>query len=206
LTGRWPSRDPIGERGGVNLYGFVRNDSLRLTDLLGLKESGCDKSITVDVSHGGVKNGRKTKRTNKRNQNPSPNHKFVSVGCGSNAYNSAYREAGIGLDDQPVNNKCDDESGDSDKLEDNGFDRNDLAGSSQISAKIDAAIDAAKEEAKNMCNKAPDCCKSVIIKVECEGDENDPGDIERAEMEGRKANGDNGKSKCGTSIPVSCEG
>ena len=25
VTGRWPSRDPIGEKGGVNLYGFVGN-------------------------------------------------------------------------------------------------------------------------------------------------------------------------------------
>ncbi len=35
LTGRWPSRDPIGERGGVNLYGFVGNDSLNLLDIMG---------------------------------------------------------------------------------------------------------------------------------------------------------------------------
>jgi hypothetical protein len=38
LTGRWPSRDPIGEQGGVNLYGFVKNDSLRLIDRLGLED------------------------------------------------------------------------------------------------------------------------------------------------------------------------
>jgi RHS repeat-associated protein len=36
LTGRWPSRDPIGERGGLNLYGFVRNKAIDLLDLLGL--------------------------------------------------------------------------------------------------------------------------------------------------------------------------
>jgi RHS repeat-associated protein len=35
LTGRWPSRDPIGERGGVNLYAFVGNDGLNKTDYLG---------------------------------------------------------------------------------------------------------------------------------------------------------------------------
>jgi RHS repeat-associated protein len=34
--GRWPSRDPIGEEGGVNLYGFVRNDGVNGTDFLGL--------------------------------------------------------------------------------------------------------------------------------------------------------------------------
>jgi RHS repeat-associated protein len=34
-TGRWPSRDPIGEMGGVNLYGFVGNDGIRFLDYLG---------------------------------------------------------------------------------------------------------------------------------------------------------------------------
>ena len=36
VTGRWPSRDPIGERGGLNLYGFVGNDGVRSIDRLGL--------------------------------------------------------------------------------------------------------------------------------------------------------------------------
>jgi RHS repeat-associated protein len=38
LTGRWPSRDPIEESGGMNLYGFVGNDGLNFHDLLGLDE------------------------------------------------------------------------------------------------------------------------------------------------------------------------
>jgi RHS repeat-associated protein len=37
VTGRWPSRDPIGERGGLNLYGFVGNDGMNKWDLLGLE-------------------------------------------------------------------------------------------------------------------------------------------------------------------------
>ena len=36
VTGRWPSRDPLGERGGVNLYGFVKNRPIEAIDLLGL--------------------------------------------------------------------------------------------------------------------------------------------------------------------------
>jgi uncharacterized protein RhaS with RHS repeats len=36
LTGRWPSRDPIEERGGINLYGFVGNDGVNRVDVLGL--------------------------------------------------------------------------------------------------------------------------------------------------------------------------
>jgi RHS repeat-associated protein len=36
VTGRWPSRDPIEEQGGINLYGFVGNDGINWVDLLGL--------------------------------------------------------------------------------------------------------------------------------------------------------------------------
>lgn len=34
--GRWLSRDPIGERGGLNLYGFALNRPLTVLDILGL--------------------------------------------------------------------------------------------------------------------------------------------------------------------------
>lgn len=52
LTGRWSSRDPIYESGGVNLYEFLRNDSIQTVDILGListpmpsgwQDFGCDK-------------------------------------------------------------------------------------------------------------------------------------------------------------------
>ena len=37
-TGRWPSRDPIAERDGVNVYGMVGNDAVNRVDLLGLSD------------------------------------------------------------------------------------------------------------------------------------------------------------------------
>ena len=36
MTGRWPSRDPIGEKGGFNLYHMVENNLIRSVDILGL--------------------------------------------------------------------------------------------------------------------------------------------------------------------------
>jgi RHS repeat-associated protein len=39
VTGRWPSRDPIEEEGGVNLYAFVGNDVLNEIDVFGLCNS-----------------------------------------------------------------------------------------------------------------------------------------------------------------------
>jgi integrase/recombinase XerD len=35
VTGRWPSRDPIGEQGGLNLYVFVKNNGIGDFDVLG---------------------------------------------------------------------------------------------------------------------------------------------------------------------------
>lgn len=56
-TGRWLSRDPIGTRGGANLYSFTRNDGFNLIDLLGLKKGdgkysdcGCGKWKVVEVT------------------------------------------------------------------------------------------------------------------------------------------------------------
>jgi RHS repeat-associated protein len=40
--GRWLSRDPIEEQGGLNLYGFVNNDPVNKWDRLGLK---CKEAI-----------------------------------------------------------------------------------------------------------------------------------------------------------------
>jgi integrase/recombinase XerD len=40
VTGRWPSRDPIQEKGGINLYGFVGNNGLNRVDVLGLAPPG----------------------------------------------------------------------------------------------------------------------------------------------------------------------
>ena len=50
VHGRWPSRDPIEEKGGINLYGFVGNDGVSRQDRLGLDFIGVGK--TNYVLHG----------------------------------------------------------------------------------------------------------------------------------------------------------
>jgi RHS repeat-associated protein len=47
LTGRWPSRDPIEEEGGINLYGFVGNDGIGEIDVLGQESNESVDYFTV---------------------------------------------------------------------------------------------------------------------------------------------------------------
>jgi RHS repeat-associated protein len=48
-TGRWLSRDPIGEKGGKNLCGFVANEAINLFDYRGLEPAccGCWPGVTM---------------------------------------------------------------------------------------------------------------------------------------------------------------
>jgi len=43
VNGRWPSRDPIGEKGGVNLFGMAGNDTVNGVDFLGLAYPGAEQ-------------------------------------------------------------------------------------------------------------------------------------------------------------------
>jgi RHS repeat-associated protein len=72
ITGRWPSRDPIGERGGINLYGFVGNDGLNGIDLLGNKPCKEYKNVRI-------RNGISEGRTNKQDPTVPQNRN----GCGT---------------------------------------------------------------------------------------------------------------------------
>ena len=47
--GRWLSRDPIGEDGGLNLYGYVGNDPLNWVDPLGLIQESDDGALVTDA-------------------------------------------------------------------------------------------------------------------------------------------------------------
>ena len=71
VTGRWPSRDPIEEQGGLNLYAMVGNDAVNDYDILGQKKPCSDYSKTR--GSGSSAEGRT------KNQKMKPK----SNGCGS---------------------------------------------------------------------------------------------------------------------------
>ena len=56
LTGRWPSRDPIEERGGANLYEFIGNRPIGQYDWLGLAaRCCCVEDVSIDPDSVGEK-------------------------------------------------------------------------------------------------------------------------------------------------------
>ena len=60
LTGRWPSRDPIEEAGGMNLYGFVGNDGANEWDYLGREVAAKAKTYDVKLSQPSHRPGMKS--------------------------------------------------------------------------------------------------------------------------------------------------
>jgi RHS repeat-associated protein len=59
-TGRWPSRDPIEEEGGINLYGFVENDGINWYDVSGLQRGPAPRpSPRPRPGGGGSSNGQR---------------------------------------------------------------------------------------------------------------------------------------------------
>ncbi len=65
-TGRWLSRDPIGERGGLNLYGFVGNDPVNSIDYLGLATQAYFVfNPTLEKGYVGSTRGAKSKAINR---------------------------------------------------------------------------------------------------------------------------------------------
>jgi RHS repeat-associated protein len=52
-SGRWLSRDPMGEEGGINLYAYVRSNPVNRTDALGLTDTGAAVGAGIGCGVGG---------------------------------------------------------------------------------------------------------------------------------------------------------
>ncbi len=213
--GRWLSRDPIGEEGGLNLYSFVGNIPLNAIDQFGLYEATgqtAEKnegecSIIIDVRHGGSKSSPATQDAKKRGASKNGCNRFISVGCGANRYNDFYINRGIGVPVTipflyPFNDKFDPDH--ADDLVRDGFSKNDICGASQLLDKVDEAIVASKVFAPKMCN--PCCCKSITIEIRCTNstniEENGQNDLTNMEIANSQRTGR--PVKCNTKITVLC--
>jgi RHS repeat-associated protein len=144
VTGRWPSRDPIGERGGINLYGFVGNNGVSKWDLLGLKiKVNCFSDVWAGHRNGDFNNMHYDWRLN--NQNSC--NILQRVTCFGN------------LDSRPIWPNEESRAAKRDDLME-GLPTDDLM--------VDALyerIKVAERLAPSQCKNPKQCCKDVTIRV-----------------------------------------
>jgi hypothetical protein len=91
VTGRWPSRDPIAERGGINLYGFLGNDSVNWVDILGREKRDCNWNMylghLVPTGFDGLEDWLKNNKSKKGGE--CGDNKIGFATCGSDWLNNA---------------------------------------------------------------------------------------------------------------------
>ncbi|MBJ7257663.1 MAG: RHS repeat-associated core domain-containing protein [Akkermansiaceae bacterium] len=162
-VGRWLSRDPIMEEGGVNLYGFVGNDSVNHIDNQGLEKSPDVKvsnctiivfgghGLVLPRDHDGVVN------PNSLDGSDLPNNVYcppcsaaTAIGCNAdkvcninNVIPGAPRTEGEPpLNRELPNNFCE---------------------------QFENAVKEAKAHAKTICGKEPKCCTKIAIQARMVG-------------------------------------
>ncbi len=151
LSGRWPSRDPIQERGGINLYGFLGNSVTGQSDFLGLKDTSNDECIIEIVAgHGTLANPDGTPKEPQTKESIHWHKKHVDSACWSTGY--------IGCNANRINPPW------MPDLDEEGPEGIWDATCSTIKTEIFKAAEEAAKEAKKMCDE-PDCCKTWGIRV-----------------------------------------
>ena len=183
LTGGWPSRDPIGEQGGVNLYGFVGNDGVNWADILGLTEGGdkpwkvpalekCVILIVADHLFGKqFKSGGGTFNDFRQRdfKNAPQCSRIGYVTCGGNWLNKKIpkeHSSGMATDfpmspfDEEARNRAIDAGVPKDQVDQLGYLEDIIAG-------IDSTVAAAQSKASELCKAGGGCCDYVKLRVAC---------------------------------------
>jgi len=171
ITGRWPSRDPIGERGGENLYKFTSNAPLSRIDLLGLEETRITKEVpkdkdcwwTIYIGHtlDVVRQAEQDKR--------SSGDRGCGVSCRGNWVNANRPKSPFGGPDKTIPNTPGVERylyPDPQHIP-KGWPAFDPNRDGDIDIYSFSAIRNAQREAEKACESRTDCCKTIEIVVRC---------------------------------------
>ena len=175
-TGRWPSRDPIGEEGGMNLYGFVGNDGVNRWDYLGLKKPCCgDKEYDPksECCNDGKLISKRSCTTvmyvghagSPPKGTPNRGDRGVCVTCMRDTTNNNFNEdTGAGVPDHGG-----DRNGGYIFPDPNNFKNhphyNPNRGDTTVRDAFNKELANAEKEAKTQCSSPKDCCSEVKIKV-----------------------------------------
>jgi len=136
----WPSRDPIGERGGANLYGFVGNDPTWNIDYLGLViKKKCD--FEVVGGHNNEANDRE--KDFERGKEETPCNRFYGAAC--------FRSPDGGLVWPTPESR----------------DARGKAGNATMGEELKRQIQQGEQDAPKECADKKTCCSSIELKVRC---------------------------------------
>jgi RHS repeat-associated protein len=172
--GRWLNRDPIAERGGLNLYGMVGNDTVSGVDYLGLaptKQSDCLSEIRA--GHGSTNKVPGT--IEEIPPSTKPGDRCTGVSCFSGHVNQRLP----GAVDYPGQKYNDPEVPDywrdpnpqrnpNRRFTPNPNEPGYLPGDQRAYDSLVSAIKAAAAQARKDCDAEPKCCKSITVKVWCQ--------------------------------------
>jgi len=162
----WPSRDPIEEEGGFNLYGFVGNDGVNWIDLLGLALKGyC--VLKVEAGHLDQV-GPNSQEFAKNSVNKCDKYYGAACFTGSDGLVWPTEEAKqLSLNGKHPNPKYNNRAQEDDET---------------IAQVLRKRIIEAQNDAPEKCeNRGGDgCCKTVTIEASCLPDKNPPGSMEGA--------------------------
>jgi RHS repeat-associated protein len=157
-TGRWLSRDPLGERGGLNLYGFVGNNAINYVDVLGLEKRKCTSLVLA--GHTSEVRDRVDELAEKGFK-PRPGDRIGCVSCFQDSTNRHVENIfpGHSIDKFPRPESL--------LWPDNSWKRPEDG--RKASEALELAIEAAKKDAEKRCKEDGCPCKSIRVKIECRG-------------------------------------
>jgi uncharacterized protein RhaS with RHS repeats len=192
VTGRWPSRDPIGEKGGINLYGMVQNNPVSYVDVLGLAKAKKDCKILIVAGHNDEIVERMEDRKKRGLDGIGECDMVLGVGCAPLRTAELLGEIYPGQTITPNEDYGGLLYPDKDRPKDDP---------SNATSYLERRIEQAKKEAEGMCNKEPTCCKSVTYEVDCiatprKRSDGKPSDFQNAPI-GRS-------SRCGETKTYNC--
>jgi RHS repeat-associated protein len=179
VTGRWLSRDPIEEEGGVNLYGFVKNKPFGYIDKLGevpivvpIVVGGC--GLLAGCSGGSTTSAEGYWRDGGGNGEYHSSKCMIPIFIGHNhvvpqgkvhdeegcSYTGVVSCGNLGIDDDgnpttnPAKSTIPGAPVVSDGQKINGYD---------VERYVRLTVDAAKASAEDICRSSDCCCKWVTI-------------------------------------------
>jgi len=180
VTGRWPSRDPIGEEGGINLYGFVGNEPIWHIDVLGLQARG-RRLCPFEVVVGHLDHVNDRERDFNRNQEKCDSGRFYGASCGRTGVGSNLAWPTPEAKQQSIDGTMPPRwNPNTQQFEPNRWNNRAHEDDLTIGELVVQRIRQAENDAPNECSDSEKCCGRITLTVRCLDDRPGEGSMRNA--------------------------